>query len=222
MSSQLRSNKGLAVLGLAGFALLLAGMWFGLIGPQRDKADELDTDIAAVQAKIVQRKLELANPAAQVRIKASDLYRLTKAMPGVTDMAGVMLEVGKVARSNGLVFKGFTPANAVPLTGYTVQPIGLIVEGRYTQLQAFLSEVNRLVRVKNKKLDTRGRLYVVDQLDFSEPEGEKKFPNIKAALTLNAFVAGGLPPAADQPVTGTDGQSAGTQSTSTSAAGATP
>jgi Tfp pilus assembly protein PilO len=222
MSNQLRSTKGLVVAGAAGLAVLLAGMWFGLVSPQRSKAADLDTEIAAVEGKIAQRKLELANPAAQVSIRASDLYRLTKAMPGVTDIAGVMLEVGKIARRNGLDVKGFSPANSVPLTGYTVQPIGLVVEGRYKSVSSFLADVNRLVRVKNKKLDTRGRLYVVDQLDLSEPEGERKFPYLKAAVTLNAFVAGGLPPAADQPVTSTDGQSTGTESTSTSAAGATP
>ena len=99
--SQLKKDPKLLVGAVAGaVALVLAASWFLLVSPKKDKVAELDTTIAAKQAELAQKKAALAQPSAAVKVRASDLFRLTKALPDQTDMAGVILDVNRIASAN--------------------------------------------------------------------------------------------------------------------------
>jgi hypothetical protein len=81
----------------------------------------------------------------------------------------------------------------------------------------FLGELRQLVRVQKRRLDARGRIYSTTNVNLTE--GDTKFPNVKAAVTIEAYTFN----AATAAPTQTDTTTPTTPSSSgTVAAGATP
>ncbi|MEP6893150.1 MAG: type 4a pilus biogenesis protein PilO [Gaiellaceae bacterium] len=216
MKSRLGSSpKRLIVAGGGAVVLLVAAIWFLAVSPQHSKATRLDAAIAAEQTKIDARRAQLAAPSAQVHVRASDLYRLTKAMPDQTDMAGIILALNRLAKGHGLSFDGIQPTAPVAQTGYSVLPVTVTVQGRFSAVSSFLRDLRRLVDVRKRSLKATGRLFSVDQFSLGQPDGKKAFPNVKATFTIDAFTfVGGLPAV---PSTTTPSAPSGTV-----AAGATP
>jgi hypothetical protein len=218
VSALLSSPKGKIGLAVAGGLLVVIAAWLLLVSPQRSKAAELQAQVETSRAELTQRKLELARPSATVTVKPSDLYRLTKALPNDTDMSGILLEVSRVAGSDGLELSSVSPSAQLPGTGYLQQPLAVVVQGRFGNVSRFLGDLRSLVSVRDGRLDARGRLYTVTRVDLSAPDGTKSFPTVKAAVTLNAYsFSAPVPTETPAPSTTTDSSSSGTV-----AAGATP
>jgi type IV pilus assembly protein PilO len=136
-------------------------------------------------------------------------------MPNEVDMAGIVLELGRIARDTGITFESITPQGATPGAGYQVLPVTLAFDGNYFELSDFLYRLRSLVRVNGGRLDSRGRLFVVDSISFSE--SEQSFPRIQASLVVHAYVYGDAAtpgaPATAAPATGTT--TTGTETTGT-------
>lgn len=220
MKRLLATRKGKLGLAGAGVALLVVAAWLLVVGPQRSRATELTGEVTKLENELTTRRTELARPDAGLTVRASDLFRLSKAMPDDPDMAGVLLDVNRLAARNSVRFLGVTPGTSIASTGFTVQPIDLMLQGRYGNLSRFLKDVRSLVTIRKGALDARGRLYSVDQVDFGSPDGEVVFPVVKMTVKLNAFTHGGGVPAEEASAPETD-PSASTDG-GTVAAGATP
>ena len=175
MSDLLRSPKAKIGMVVAGGLLLVAAMWFLLVAPQRSKATDLGAQVTASRAELTQRRIELARPSANVTVKPSDLYRLTKALPNEIDMSGILLDVNRIAGRNGLEFSSIAPSPQVLGTGYVQQPLAVVVQGRFGNVSRFLGDLRSLVSVRGGRLDARGRLYSVSQVDMSRtrPRGRR-------------------------------------------------
>jgi gas vesicle protein len=171
---------GLIVYGLAGYFLL--------VSPQRGKAAQLKKETATTQQQINEYRTLAAQAAAAPPIRVAELFRLTKAMPDTVDMAGVILELSRVARESGIVFDSITPQAPAALPGYSTIPLALEFDGNFYELSDFLFRLRNLVRVRGGNLDAQGRLFDVDSISFGE--STKSFPEIKASLTVHAFVYG--------------------------------
>jgi Tfp pilus assembly protein PilO len=176
--------------------------YFLVISPNRSQASELKQETASVQAQI--QALRLANTQAQQvePIRVADLFRVSKAMPSTDDMPGVILELNRIAREAGIRFDSITPQEASDSGGYLRRPIDLVFDGNFYELSDFLFRLRSLVRVRNGQLEANGRLFTVNSLNFVE--SERSFPDIKATLSVSAFVYGtGAPqppaPPAPQP-----------------------
>lgn len=219
MSALLHSPKGRIGAVVAGGLLIMAAAWFLLISPQKSKAAELDAEVSAARAELSQRRLALAQPSASVSVKPSDLYRLTKALPNDTAMSEILLDVNRLSVRNALDFRSITPATSVLGTGYLQQPLDVVVQGRFGDISRFLGDLRSLVTVRRSRLDARGRLYSVTRVEITEPESAKKFPIVRAKVTLNAysFSAPAPAPAPDPSTTRADSPPSGTV-----AAGVTP
>jgi len=198
-----------------GFVLAAAAGYFLVIGPQRSKAADLDKQIADTNSAIdAARALTLqAKTGAQIRI--ADVFRLTKAMPDQTDMAGIVLELNQVAQASGITFEQITPsATAVPLSGYVAIPITVEFQGTFYELADFLYRLRNLVDVRHGALDATGRLFAIDTISFAEAPPPPGFPQIQAQLTIDAFVFGtGSVPTVPAPSTGTTGATGATGAT---------
>jgi type II secretory pathway pseudopilin PulG len=215
---------GLIVLG---FAVAGLGGWFMLIGPQRSKATELDTQIADTNNAIsAARALTLeAKKGAQIRV--ADLFRLTKAMPDQTDMPGILLQLTQVAEDSGISFEQITPSTtATPVSGYLAIPITVEFQGNFYDLSDFLYRLRNLVDVRRGALDATGRLFAIDSIEFAEatPPG---FPEIRAHLVIDAFVFGTgtaptVPGLTGAPTTGATGTTGPTGPTTTAPTTTTP
>jgi len=198
---------GLLVYALAGYFLL--------VSPQRGKAADLKSKTAATQLQIDQNRLAAAQAKATPPIRVAELFRLTKAMPDSVDMAGVVLELSHVARGSGIEFASITPQGAAAATGYSSIPITLEFDGNYYELSDFLFRLRNLVRVQAGQLDAVGRLFVVDAISFSE--STRSFPQIKASLTVHAFVYGDVSTTAPPATPTTPGATTTTPATTTTA-----
>jgi hypothetical protein len=199
---------GLIVYGLAGYFLL--------ISPQRGKAADLKRETESTMQQIEQYRVLAAQAAATPPIRVAELFRLTKAMPNTVDMAGVVLELSRVARESGIEFESITPQGAAPVSGYSSLAISLEFDGNYYELSDFLFRLRSLVRVREGHLDAQGRLFIVDSIGFSE--STHSFPEIKASLTVHAFVFGDVSittPAPDATAPATTGTTSTSTSTTT-------
>lgn len=221
MTEKLKNPKtAVAVAAGAGLLLLLAG-WFLLVSPQRSKSTELQGQIDATQSQIDMRRAALAaKPKISIGTRSSDLYRLTKSVPDKTDMPGVMLELERLADNAGVTFTTMTPSQPVTGLGYNVQPLGVVVQGRYTAVSSFLKKLRKQVTVHKGKLSAHGRLFAIDNVELGAPESGQ-FPQVRASLTVDTFVyAGGSAPATGAPGSGST-TSTGTPPSGAVAAGAT-
>jgi hypothetical protein len=178
------------VLIVVGFLIAAAGGYFVLLGPQRSHGASLDKQIADTQSSIESARALTLQAKQGAKIRVTDIFRLTKAMPDQTDMAGILLELNQVAQDSGITFTQITPATvAVALSGYEAIPITVEFEGNFYELSDLLYRLRNLVDVRHGALDSSGRLFAIDSVDFAEanPPG---FPQIKAHLVVDAFVYG--------------------------------
>lgn len=193
--SRVKQDPKLALIAGAGaLALVLAAAWFLLVAPKRDEAVALEQDVAAKQVELQQKRAALAQPSAAVKVRASDLYRLTKALPDTNEMPAILLDVNRIAARNKLAFSSITPGSAVLGTGSVSLPIVITVQGRFSSVSKFLRDMRTIVRVRGGLLDARGRTYSVSQVDLGAPD-KVTFPVVKATVTLNAHAFAPPPPA---------------------------
>ena len=215
MRAFLNTKKGMIVAGAAGLAAVLAAGWLLVVAPERKKADDLAAQVVLSEAELAKKRAELARPSAAVRVKADDLFRLSKALPSQVDSAGVILDLDRVAKQNKLTFWALTPAQAVPTTDVLQQPYDVVLEGRFGNVSKFLREIRKLVAVQGGRLAVKGRVYTVDQVRLEEPTSGETFPIVRATVRVNAF--------SFTPTTTVPGTTpTTTTSTGTVAAGATP
>ena len=86
VSKLLSSKAGVVAVAAGTAAVIAAAGWFLLVKPEGAEAKKLDASIASVEQSIAARRAELARPKAEIRVRQSDLYRLSKALPGNPDM----------------------------------------------------------------------------------------------------------------------------------------
>ena len=168
--------------------------FFLLLKPKMDEGGRLDDSIAEFEGKIDVALAAQRTAGSSEQIEVADFFRLTKAMPDTTDIAGVILELNGVAEASGVEFLSITPQAPAPREGFQSTPIQLTFEGNYYDLTDFLFRLRNLVVVRDGELDATGRLFTLDALGFAEgPEG---FPQIQATLTVSAYTYAPAPPAA--------------------------
>ena len=196
-----------AQIGIAAVVLLLLALigYFVVVKPQKGKAADLATQIAAQDKQIEEARALLAKSKDAQKVRVADLFRLTKAMPDQPDEAGIVLELTNVARQSGITFQSIAPQGSTPLSGYQVVPINVVFDGNFFQLTDFLFRLRNLVDVRRGALAANGRLFTVDTIQFDE--GARKFPQVQASLTVDAYIygTGATVTAPPQTTTGTPG-----------------
>lgn len=176
-----------AVIGVM-LVLAAAAAYVLLISPQRSKAADLKKQAAAAREEIVRLRALTQQVRQTEPIRVADLFRMTKAMPSEADMPGIILQLNRIARETGIRFDSITPQAPAEANGAQAIPINLVFQGNYFELADFLFRLRSLVGVRGGSLDATGRLFVVTSVSFAE--GEKKFPQIQATLTVAAYMYG--------------------------------
>jgi Tfp pilus assembly protein PilO len=198
MTSKPKNMKVIAAAGAGLLAVAVLG-YLALISPQKSKAKDLSAQIQTTQQQIT--AAQLASRAKPVNPRVDDLFRLTKAMPANTDMPGILLELSRVASDTGIKFDSITPGVAQPGSSYQVLPIELVFHGSFYELSDFLFRLRNLVAERDGNLDVGGRLYSVDNVDFSQGDTGT---TLSAKLSAKAFVysaAAAAPAPATAPAT---------------------
>jgi Tfp pilus assembly protein PilO len=193
----------------AGLLLVAVLGYFVLVSPKRSTAHKLSTETAQVEQQIERNRASSLGrnlPA----IRSADVFRLTKAMPDNADVPDLILELNQLAVAAGISFDEIAPQAPTSDNTYEIHPISLTFSGNFYSLADFLFRVRNLVRVHDQKLATTGRMLAVSGVTFSE--GDQKFPQIKAVLTVDSFVLSSAPAVG---ATGTAATAASTSSSST-------
>ena len=198
---------------VVGVLVLGAAAYFGLVRSKKAEAARLKTEIDAAKTQISDYYAKSAAVKGRPKIRSADLFRLAKAMPGQTDMSGVLLQLNQTAADTGITFQSIAPMGSVPISGYQAVPIRLTFEGNFYNLVDFLFRLRNLVDVEHGQLNATGRLFAIDILSFDEAQGG--FPQISATLVVDAFVYGTLAPATALPTTTTSTTSTTSTSTTT-------
>jgi Tfp pilus assembly protein PilO len=177
-----------AKLGLLAGAVLLALIagWFLVVSPKRSDVKSLKQEIAATQDQIA--AAHGVQTPSQPAIRVADLFKLSRAMPNTADIPGVLLQLSRVAEETGVTFQSITPHDPTALGAYQRITIDLTFQGRFYDLSDFLYRLRNLVDVHQGVLTATGRLFSVDSITFNQ--GEQDFPQVKASLTVSAYVFG--------------------------------
>jgi cell division septation protein DedD len=202
-----------AQIAIAVTALLLVTVvgYFVLVKPQKGKAADLSTQIAATDKQISDARALLAQAKNVQKVRVADLFRLTKAMPDQPDEAGIVLELTNAARQSGISFQSLALQGSTAVGGYQVVPINVVFNGNFFQLTDFLFRLRNLVDVRRGALASDGRLFTVDTINFNE--GQLKFPEIQASLLIDAYIYGTSSTLSAPPQTTTPATTNGTTTT---------
>lgn len=177
-----------AKIGLLVAAVLLALVagWVLVISPKRSDVSSLKQRIEGTRDQIA--AAHGVRTPSQPTIRVADLFRLSRAMPNTADIPGVLLQISRVAEESGVTFQAITPHDPVSLGAYQQIDIDLTFQGRFYDLSDFLYRLRNLVDVHEGVLNASGRLFSVKSIILNQ--GEQSFPQVKAALTVSAFVYG--------------------------------
>ena len=185
MSKQ-RTEVKVALVALGVLLGLVAG-WFLVVAPKRHDAAGLKQQIADTRDQISVAQ-GVRTPTAPPPIRVADLFKLSRAMPNTVDIPGVILQLSGVAAETGVRFESITPHDPVSFGAYQQVSVDLSFEGRFYDLSDFLYRLRNLVGVHEGVLDATGRLFTVDKISFAQ--GAESFPQVKASLTVSAYVFG--------------------------------
>ena len=212
-------TQTLAVAGFALLALVVVGAGYLLmIQPQRSKVRSVGEQIAAAQAQLRSLHSGSGPPPA---IRASDLFRLAHAMPGVDDMPGVLLDISQLTASSKLKLVSIRPSPRVAMAdGSSALPISVTVDGNWKGLSAFLKTVRGRVEVAGRKsLAVTGRLYNIDNVQIQTAPQPSE---LEAVLTMDAFDYGAPPSPTATAGAANRSTSTTTTSTTTTTSGGSP
>ena len=200
------SPRALLIVVIGGVLVYGLVFWFVLVSPKRAEASALKTEVAALEITVTNARIA-ATPRSNEDTKpiaVADIFRLAKAMPSTPDMAGILLELDRIAEETGIEFQSVMPAASVLVGDYQTVPITLAFNGNFYELSDFLFRLRTLVGVRAGELRAAGRLFSVESISFAE--SSKGFPELGATLSVVAYVYGsdvpasaGAPPAATTP-----------------------
>jgi len=183
----------IALAAVGGALLVLVVGYVALIAPRKHQANQLAAQIDDVRGQIAVARAEARRRTTLRAVKVADIFTLGRAMPTTADMPDVLLQLSQVATATGITFESITPGVPQPLGLYIQLPIQLTFSGRFYDLADLLYRLRNLVVVNSQTepptLRATGRLFTIDSVTFSQ--GEKKFPQIQAQLTVSAYLYAG-------------------------------
>jgi Tfp pilus assembly protein PilO len=177
--------NGLTALVLSALAVVVvvAVGWFMLISPQRTKADQVDTQRAAVDSELATDRVLVSKPS-QTKTKTT-LAAAKRALPDAPQVSEILRQLAGFAATSRTEIESITPSAAVAGTGAQTIPISLQFRGRYFGLQQLLRLMRTSASSTGAKITATGRLYTVDSISFG---GASDDGVITATIKLNAFV----------------------------------
>lgn len=199
----------------AAVIVILLGGYMFVISPKQASAARLQREAADTQSKLTLALAAARHPAPGATSDASDLFRLSKAMPDEVDSSGAILDLVAAGKATGVTIDGLSTADPLPAPAgaYELVPVIATLHGRYPQLTRFLARVRRLVAVRHGAIDARGRLFSVDSVTLAPDAANST--TLKATVNFETYVYSSTP--APAPTTTTPAES----SSDLSAAGAT-
>jgi Tfp pilus assembly protein PilO len=210
MSQQ--TKTALSVLGLV---IVAGAFWLLVIGPKRDKANELSGQVSAARTSVAAAKRRATAGLAAKRNyphNYQQLVLLGKAVPADSGTASLLVQLNDIGNHHRTPFLGIelksgeaeateteTDVASLPPLGSSVGPAGframpydLSFEGGFFDAADFIEGVNALVQTKDGRIYTNGRLLTFDRFEMSATKTtlNPKELDIKFFATAYATPAG--------------------------------
>ena len=225
----IQKNQALVIVVAVSGVLVLALGWLVLLGPKQKQVGDLKQQTAAVRQQIADdlyRAATARSATGAPTIKTADIYKLETAMPSITDMPDLLLELDQTAQAAGVKLQSIQPsAPAEGASGYSTVHITVSADGNFYTLTDLLYRLRTLVYVRSGSLEANGRIFSIDTVNLSPTSGTQML----ATITLDTYVYGAPLIAGGTALTATSTTPAATGTTTTSsassgptAAGATP
>jgi Tfp pilus assembly protein PilO len=209
-----RSNK--ILLSVVALGAAIAAFYFFLLAPKREEVAKLDGNIAAKTAEIEQARLTLAGyeeAKSSYKRNYATLARLGKAVTADDDVRSLMVQLESTADRSGVSFEKIelssglggsdpaadgaaTPAEgqlasapgAVPVAGgvLSAMPFSFSFTGSYYDLTAFFARLEHFVNLKNKRLDSTGRLLRLESIKITP--AQSGFPLMGAEINAATYL----------------------------------
>lgn len=135
---------GKALLGCALASLIFVVGDLVYLSPSRQRLSQVEVREVALQQQVAQKTALAASLEARVQqfqlmqAKADELFR---ALPGKSEMPGLLEDIAHLAVVNGLVVESVTPSDEQSQPYYHEQPVQVGVAGAYHDLATFLSSL---------------------------------------------------------------------------------
>lgn len=185
----------IALVGMGAVVVMLAG-WVLLLSPKQRQISDLNKQRAAVQEQIaadLSRASTARSGTGAPTIKVADIYKLQMAMPSVTDMPDLLLELDQTAQAAGVQIQSIQPGALAPSTtstAYSVVPITMSATGNFYAVTDLLYRLRNLVYVRAGTLEANGRIFSINTVSLS-PNGKI----VTANIILDTYVYGSTAPA---------------------------
>ncbi|MDQ0651144.1 pilus assembly protein PilP [Pseudomonas cedrina] len=156
---------GCALAGLVGVAGELV-----CLGPSRQRLHQVEAQQVALQQQIARKTALAASLEARSRqfeLMQAKADELLLALPGESQMPGLLEDIARLALANGLLVESVTPLDEQPLAFFHEQPVRVGVTGVYHDLAMFLSSLgglSRIATVHDVALQRDGKLLRLDLL----------------------------------------------------------
>jgi Tfp pilus assembly protein PilO len=182
-------KHGLVIVVAVCGVLVLALGWLVLLGPKQKTIASLKLQTAAVQQQVaddLSRAATARDATGAPTIKTADIYKLETAMPSITDMPDLLLELDQTATAAGVTLQSIQPAAPVDSgQGYSTVHVSLSVEGNFYTVTDLLYRLRNLVYVQSGALEANGRIFTIDTVNLA-PFGNQ----LQATITLDTYVYG--------------------------------
>lgn len=204
-----------------GAVLVLALGWMVVLSPKQKEIANLNAQTAAVRQQIaddLSRAASARGVTSAPTIKTADVYKLATAMPSITDMPDLLLELNQTAQSAGVSLDSIQPGVASDTgLGYSSIGISLAASGNFYALTDLIYRLRNLVYVRGGALQANGRIFTINNVTLA-PSGKQ----LSAQISLTTYVygaSGSTSAAAGTSTTGTTTTSTTTTTTSSSSSG---
>ncbi|KIQ12237.1 MULTISPECIES: pilus assembly protein PilP [Pseudomonas] len=144
------SLPGKALLGcaLAGVVFVVGDLVY--LSPSRERLHQVEAREVALQQQVAQKTGLAASLAArtqQLQLMQAKVDERLQALPGESEMPGLLEDIARLALANGLVVESVTPLDALSRSFFHEQPVQVGVAGAYHDLAMFLAGLGGLSRI---------------------------------------------------------------------------
>jgi Tfp pilus assembly protein PilO len=199
-------------LSVAALVVLAIAFWMLLISPKNDKADELGSQVTALQAEVASAQSAIASgkeAKANYRRNYQQLLILGKAVPADSGTASLLVQLSDLSRHSRTPFEGIElkseggaeegeiqDVSELPPLGAKAGPAGLqsmpyelSFEGGFFDAANFIGSVDRLVQTKSGRVVVDGRLMTFDSFEMTPEEGSLSYKHLTLNFTTTAYAA---------------------------------
>jgi Tfp pilus assembly protein PilO len=181
--------------------VLIVAWYFLLFSPTQTKLSDLDQQVQSAQSALDVANQEVVKLEAYKKTapqSRAEIVRLGKMLPESEGIPGLIIELTKTAEASGVDVTSIARGTTTPGTPFGIQMLTLQVSGRYFDVEDFLYRLEEYVAFRNASFRVTGRLLQVTTLSLTASAGTTSggSPELAVSIGLNAYLWGGVAPAA--------------------------